>query len=120
MNNSVNAFLGWRINGYVPSMILSAVVTVCELLSMIEQKNFLISLQLLYDVQRSFSSLHTVSVLQSPINFLKNYKSIIKFDIKSHIHQSHNCIFLARFITYLYLCTAVFQTKISRFSEVCN
>ena len=39
-NNSVNAFLGWRINGYVPSMILSVVVTICELISMIEQKNF--------------------------------------------------------------------------------
>ena len=39
-NNSVNAFLGCRINGYVPSMILSAVVTICELISMIEQKNF--------------------------------------------------------------------------------
>ena len=39
-NNSVNAFLGWRINGYAPSMILSAVVTICELISMIEQKNF--------------------------------------------------------------------------------
>ena len=38
-NNSPNTFLGWRINGYVPSMILSA-VTVCELLSMIEKKNF--------------------------------------------------------------------------------
>ena len=39
-NDLVNTFLGWRINGYIPSMILSAVVTVCELLSMIEQKNF--------------------------------------------------------------------------------
>ena len=39
-NNSVNAFLGWRIDGYIPSMILSSVVTVCELISMIEQKNF--------------------------------------------------------------------------------
>ena len=39
-NNSVNTFLGWRINGYIPSMILSAVVTVCELISVIEQKNF--------------------------------------------------------------------------------
>ena len=39
-NNSVNTFLGWRTNGYVPSMILSGVVTVCQLISMIEQRNF--------------------------------------------------------------------------------
>ena len=40
MNKSVNAFLGWKINGYIPSMILSGVVSVCQLISMIEQKNF--------------------------------------------------------------------------------
>ena len=54
MNNSVNTFLGWRING---------------------AEEFSISLQLLYDVQISSSSLHTVSVLQFPIKFLNKYKS---------------------------------------------